>query len=75
MHLDFCIEPKDLLNPKGHSILVPTLLGDEVVEVDIRRGSHYGDILTLENLGFPVLYGSDGACGDQLVHLVSAEHD
>jgi hypothetical protein len=73
VHLDFCIEPKDLLNPR-HSIIVPTLLGDEMVEVDIPRGSQYGDFLKLENFGFPVLYGG-GAKGDQLVHLVSAEHD
>ncbi len=72
VHLDFFIEPKDLLNPR-HSIIVPTLLGDEMVQVDIPRGSQYGDFLKLENFGFPVLYGGD-VKGDQLVHLVS-EHD
>ncbi len=71
VHLDFFIESKDLLNPR-HAIIVPTLLGDEMVQVDIPRGSHYGDFLKLENFGFPVLYGGD-AKGDQLVHLVSEQ--
>jgi DnaJ-class molecular chaperone len=71
VHLDFLIEPKDLLNQK-HSIIVPTLIGEEMVHVDIPRGSQYGDELTLYNLGFPVLYGN-GAKGNQIVHLVS-EH-
>ena len=52
---------------------MPTLLGDEMVQVDIPRGSQYGDFLKLENFGFPVLYGGD-AKGDQLVHLVD-EHE
>jgi hypothetical protein len=34
VHLDFFIEPKDLLNPR-HSIIVPTLLGDEMVQVPL----------------------------------------
>ena len=71
VHLDFFIEAKDLLKHK-HSIIVPTLLGDEMVQVDIPRGSQYGDFLRLENFGFPVLYGGD-AKGDQLVHLVSEQ--
>ena len=53
---------------------VPTLLGDEMVQVDIPRGSRHGDCLKLDNLGFPVLYGGD-AKGDQLVHLVGEHED
>jgi DnaJ-class molecular chaperone len=72
VHLDFFIEPKELCKVK-HYIIVPTLLGDEMVQVDIPRGSRHGDCLKLDNLGFPVLYGGD-AKGDQLVHLVD-EHE
>ncbi len=43
-----------------------------MLQVDIPRGSQYGDFLRLENFGFPVLYGGD-AKGDQLVHLVSEQ--
>jgi DnaJ-class molecular chaperone len=44
----------------------------DMLQVDIPRGSQYGDFLRLENFGFPVLYGGD-AKGDQLVHLVSEQ--
>jgi hypothetical protein len=69
VHLDVEIAWSDFMSP-GHSIMVPTLLDDEMVKVDVPTEFQGGDIVKLKNYGFPVLYRQRPIeRGDQVVHL------